>query len=57
MHETALSTWAWRSLGELLPNSDLFLFSAAHYVQVDGLGTVAGLVRSLPLKPVASRGM
>ena len=33
------------------------VFSAGRYVQVDGLGTVVGLVKSLPLKPVASRGM
>ena len=32
------------------------VFSAGRYVQVDGLGTVAGLVKSVPLKAFASRG-
>lgn len=30
--ETARSTWAWRSLRKLLPNSDLFLFRGDIYV-------------------------
>ena len=42
---------------ELLANSNLFVFSAGQSVQVDGLGTLVGLVKSLPLKPVPSRGM
>ena len=43
------------SFHELPPNSDLFLLTARHYVQVDAPATVAMLLRSLRLKPVMSR--
>ena len=43
------------SFHELLATSDLFLLPARHHLRPDTPATVASLLKSVPLKPIASR--